>query len=248
MDRGSNVVSGKAPAGTSVEIEAFDFRWDLWGESYDSIHRVVANGGAFAYDFDNDNVDIKGGASVVVRWRAGGDAVQVGRFMIAPFLSLQIGLSEFAGSSGPNRLVNIVLKDSPSTVVARGYAVGSYSDTTFYGQFADTDGEPYRLRGGEKLSAPALGAASTWIVPKMNVKTDLAADKITGRCFPNQRYLVLAQNPNGFEFGLGFGDAAANGDWEQDLTDQVDIKRGYRVSVLCYSAGGDEVVGHFAAN
>ena len=37
VDRGANVVSGKAPTGSNVEIEAFDFRFDLWGKQYDSV-------------------------------------------------------------------------------------------------------------------------------------------------------------------------------------------------------------------
>src|SRR5688500_2619198 len=75
-NRGTNVVSGKAPAGTTVEVEAFDFRFDLWGEQYDSVQRIVANAnGAYAYDFDNAGVDINGGASIVIRWRNAGDVV-----------------------------------------------------------------------------------------------------------------------------------------------------------------------------
>jgi hypothetical protein len=248
VDRGTNVVSGKAPAGSSVTIEAFDFRWDLWGESYDEVVDVVATGGNFTYDFDNSGIDIKGGANVVVFWSNAGDTVHVGRFQIAPFLSLQLGLAQLAGAARPNGLLSITLKNSSGNVLARGNGVGAYGDTTFYGEFADADGEAYKLRGGEKLNAPALGAASSWTVPNIAAQTDVAADKIKGKCFPNQRFLVLSNNPNGFEFGLTFGTAAGNGAWEVDLTDQVNIKRGYRVAVLCYSAGGDEVVGEFMAN
>lgn len=42
IDRGTNVVAGRAPAGSNVELEAFDFRWDLWGESYDETRNVTA--------------------------------------------------------------------------------------------------------------------------------------------------------------------------------------------------------------
>lgn len=244
-NRGTNVVSGKAPAGTTVEIEAFDFRFDLWGEQYDVIRQVVANSnGAYAYDFDNAGIDIKGGASIVIRWRTGADVVLVGRFQYAPFVSLALGQSDFAGSSGPNKLAQLTLKRN-GAVVARGNGVGAYSDSTFYGDFANADGERYFLRGGDMFSAPVLGALSSWRVPNIAGSANLAADTVSGRCFANGRFVTLAQSSDGFGYGLGFGTANADGTFSVDLTDQVDIKKGFRIAILCYSAEGDEVSQEF---
>ena len=244
VDRGTNVVSGKAPSGTTVEVEAFDFRFDLWGEQYDSIQQVVANNGTYAYDFDNAGVDIMGGASVVIRWRTGADVVMVGRFQIAPFVVLTLGQSDFAGASGPNKLAQLTLSRNGG-VVARGNGVGAYGDTTFYGDFADGDGERYFLKGGEWFSAPMLGAASSWRVPQINGRSDLAADTVSGRCFANGRFVTLAQGSGGLGYGLGFGTAKADGTFTVDLSDQVDIVRGFRVGILCYSPEGDEISQEF---
>jgi hypothetical protein len=244
VDRGTNVVSGKAPTGTTVEIEAFDFRFDLWGEQYDSIQNAVSVGGNYAYDFDNAGVDIKGGASVVIRWRTGADVVMVGRFQYAPFVVLALGQSDFAGASGPNKLAQLTLKLG-GAIVARGSGVGAYSDSSFYGDFADADGERYFIKGGEQFNAPVLGAVSSWRVPKIAGSANLANDTVSGRCFANGRFVTLVQDPGGFGYGLGFGTAKADGTFTVDLSDQVDIGKGFRVGILCYSAEGDEVSQEF---
>jgi hypothetical protein len=244
VDRGTNVVSGKAPTGTTVEIEAFDFRFDLWGEQYDSVQHVVSNNGSYAYDFDNAGVDIKGGASVVIRWRNGSDTVSVGRFQIAPFVVLALGQSDFAGASGPNKLAQLSLYRN-GAVVARGNGVGAYGDSSFYGDFVDSDGERYFIKGGERFSAPVLGAASTWRVPQIAGSANLAADTVSGRCFANGRFVTLAEGANGAGYGFGFGSAKADGSFTVDLTDQVDVRKGFRIGILCYSAEGDEVSQEF---
>ena len=248
VDRGSNVVSGKAPLGSNVEIEAFDFRWDLWGEAYDEVRSVIATDGTFAYDFDDAGVNIRGGASVVVRWRNGSDTIQVGRFQYAPFISLALGGSEVVGSSGPNRHIRITLSEPVGTRVAVANGVGSYADTVFFSEFATTDGEPYRVNGGEWLNAPALGAQSSWRIPQINGSANLTTETVTGKCFDNGRYLTLVEDPNGFESGFTFGEAAGDGTFTADLADQVNIRRGFRVAILCYSPEGDEIVQEFIAS
>src|SRR4051812_1768869 len=242
VDRGTNVVSGKAPAGTKVQLEAFDFRFDLWGETYDVTHDVVASSGSFAYDFDADGVDIRGGASVVIRWRNSGDTVQVGRFQIAPYLNMQIGRSDVAGASSANGAIKVTLRDASSNVLATATGVGTYGDTSFYATYADSDGEPYTLKGGERLSAPALGGQSSWHVPAIKPKADLALETVSGTCFPNGRVMAIAQNLNGFDYGLEHTTAAADGKFTVDLSAQLNIKAGFRLAVLCYSRDGDEVV------
>ncbi|HEY8136019.1 MAG TPA: hypothetical protein VIF08_08280 [Candidatus Limnocylindrales bacterium] len=244
VDRGANVISGKAPAGTTVEVEAFDFRFDLWGEQYDVVQHTVAVGGAYSYDFDNDGVDIKGGASLVVRWHNGGDTVTVGRFQIAPYIVLQLGLSDFAGAAGPNTPIAMTLTRD-GAIVARGNGVGSYSNSSFYGDFVDADGETYIVRGGEKLNAPALGAVSGWRIPAIKGTANVAADSVSGKCFANGRFVILAQGISEPGYGFGFGTANADGSFTVSLGDQVDIKKNFRVGILCYSAEGDEVSQEF---
>jgi hypothetical protein len=241
IDRGTNVVSGRAPAGSRVQIEAYDFRWDLWGESYDLVRDVTAAGGTYAHDFDTDGIDVRGGASVAIRWSNAGDTVHVGRFQIAPYISLQIGRHDMYGASTANGLVRVTLK-SGSTKVATASGVGSYGDTSFIADWADADGEPYTLRGGEILSAPALGGHTSWRVPQINPVANLAADTVSGTCFPNGRVMALAQDPSGFGYGLDKGEAGANGKFTINLAAQVNIRKGFRLAVLCYAPDGDEVV------
>jgi hypothetical protein len=241
IDRGTNVASGKAPSGTTVQIEAFDWRWDLWGDSYDVISNVTAAGGSYAHDFDSDGVDIRGGASVAIRWSNAGDTVHVGRFQIAPYVSLNIGRHDMYGASSANGPVKVTLKNG-STTVATANGVGSYGDTSFVADWADADGEPYTLKGGEMLSAPALGGHTSWRVPQINPSANLAADTVSGTCFANGRVLALAQDPSGIGYGLDKGQAGSDGKFTINLSSQVNIKKGFRLAVLCYSIDGDEVV------
>jgi hypothetical protein len=165
----------------------------------------------------------------------------VGRFQIAPFVSLQIGRHDVAGAISANGLLKITLKNG-STKVARANGVGSYGDTSFVTDLADSHGEPYTLRGGEMLNAPALGGHSRWQVPTINPTANLAADTVSGTCFANGRVMALAQDPSGFGYGLDKGEANSSGKFTVDLSSQVNIKRGFRLAVLCYSPDGDEVV------
>ena len=244
IDRGTNVVSGKAPTGSNIEVEAFDFRFDLWGEQYDSVQHVTALDGRFAYDFDNAGIDIMGGSRIVVRWTNGDDTVRTGRFQIAPYIVLALKHPDFAGGVGPNKAINITLRNG-TTTVATGNAVGAYGDTTFYGDFADSDGETYRLVGGEMLDAPALGAQSSWRVPRINGRVDKANDSVSGSCFANGRYVVLASARGVPEQGFGFGTAAADGSFTLNLADQVDITRNFHIGILCYAPEGDELSQEF---
>jgi hypothetical protein len=82
-------------------------------------------------------------------------------------------------------------------------------------------------------------------VPAINGRADLAADTVSGKCFTNGRFVVLAQNTGAPEFGSGFGTAKADGKFTVDLKSQVDIRKGFRVGILCYSAEGDEVSQEF---
>lgn len=154
---------------------------------------------------------------------------------------MALGSSELVGAIGPNQHLKVSLGDSPSNTIARAHGVGSYSVTVFHSEFAYDDGEPYRLQGGEWLKAPALGAKSSWRVPDINTRTDLAADKVAATCFPNGRFVVLAEDPRGFGSGLDYGTAGPSGDFEVDLTSQVNVRKGSRVAVLCYSPEGDEI-------
>ena len=112
------------------------------------------------------------------------------------------------------------------TTVATGNAVGAYADTTFYGDFADEDGETYRpqsvaRRSAHRRSAPrragacrASAAGSTWPGTRSRVaaSTTAATSSWQARGLPEQ--------------GFGFGTAAADGSFTLDLADQVDITEG----------------------
>ena len=232
-------------AGSPVAIEAYDSRWDFWGESYDDVQYLTADGGGnYSFDFGNDGVNIVGGASVIAAWATPDNNVQLFRVAFAPFLAMAIGRSDFVGAIKPNGLVNVRLSLPQRGPVAVGHGVGSYSRTDFQATFADRDGNPYQLAGGEWLSAPALG--DHWQVPDVNGHANVAADSVSGTCFANHHYAVIVFGSS-FEFGFALGDADSSGHFTVDLSDQLNIKKGDEVIIGCWTAAGDEVDQDFLA-
>ena len=248
VNRGTDVVSGKAPANSELQLEVYDNRWDFWGESYDDVEALSADaGGNYSFDFGNNGIDILGGALAFADWYNADQTVHVRRVGYAPIIALSVGRSEFAGASRPNGLLHVTLSQPQGTKVAAGNAIGSYQATDLNGQFADSDGEPYIVQGGEWLSAPALGSGSHWRVPMVDGDANVANDTVSGTCFPNGRYGVVVFG-SGFEFGVVLGNAAGNGDFVADLSDQMNVRRGDSVLIGCWTASGDEVDQSFAAN
>ena len=68
VNRVTDVVSGKAPAGTKLTIEAADSSGPLYGhDPYDVTKHAKANGaGVYSHDFGADGIDLIGGAFLEV--------------------------------------------------------------------------------------------------------------------------------------------------------------------------------------
>lgn len=239
VNRATDVVSGKGPAGTALQVGVADSRFAYWGEEYDLVRNVVPNSsGAYATDFSAD-ADILGGAQARVDWYNASGTVHVSRLTTAPYLSLAIGRSEFYGASRSNGPVKVGLSWGAAASHAEGNAVGAYFDSQFTGQLADEDGEPYRLRGGEMLSAPAVGAS--WQVPAVNMTVNVSSDKVSATCFAHARFVVLTYSSDFLAFAFEIGTTGASGAFTVDMTSQMNVRRGDTAQVVCLSSNGDEV-------
>jgi hypothetical protein len=235
-------VAGKAPAGSRVQISVADYRWDYWGQSYDASMDVAVNGaGAYSYNFGLQSIDISGGASAQVSWWNASRTSHVYRNATAPSISLMLGGPEFAGATRLNKAVSVTLSDGASADLATGHAVGDWMSGAYWGLFSDDEDELYDVRGGEWLTAPAIGPDVDWRIPTGVGKVDTATDRVSGKCFPNGRYSVFAASPDWGYVGEKYGTASASGTFTRDMTSLVNIKRNSPVQVVCWTASGDAV-------
>jgi hypothetical protein len=237
VNRVTDVVSGKAPVGMKLAIEASDSSGPLYGhQPYDITRHVVANAtAAYAHDFGDDGVNLIGGAALETRISMAGGNVHFHRQLTVPGLAVSLGRSTFGGYIEPYAHIGVTLSVSGAQV-ARGDAVGDAQYAgEFEGTFVDSDREPYLVRGGETLRAPALGGAA-WHVPTINASVDTTTDKISATCFANSPYVVLV----GF-FGFESGTTGANGHFTVDMSNQLDLIKGDDVVVACLRFSGDYV-------
>jgi hypothetical protein len=254
-NRVTDVVSGKAPAGSQLMLEVADYDWSYFGlDDYDDVAYVTASGaGAYSFDFSTDGIDLGGGAMVMVTWSNASGTVQVLRAMTVPYIAFRLGHAQFMGSARPSKHVAVSLTIGP-TEVATGDAEAAYGpgdsfyySTDYSGRFVDADGEPYQVQGGEHLSAPALGSDADWDVPAIAGSVDVATDKVSGTCFPNQLYIVFVSGQQ--SYGYDYGTAAANGAFTIDMTYSAgNVRRGDTIEIVCVDSSLDWVEQDFIAH
>jgi hypothetical protein len=234
VDRKTDVVSGRAPAGATVELEAADFNTPLFGKDpYDVIDDVTANGGSsYSHDFGNDGVDLMTGAYLEARLSGAGGNVMVRRDMSVPGLYMLLGTADFQGYMRPYYPIGITLKVG-GMQVASGHGVGDEIGQ-FRGKLVDGDGDQYHLMGGESLKAPKLGIS--WTVPTINGSANRQTDVVSGTCFPNAVWAVVAG-----DFGFANGTTGASGHFSVDMSDQQDLVKGDFVAIGCFTNAGDLV-------
>ena len=240
VDRSTDVVSGKAPAGDAVELEATDNTGPLFGRPpFDVVSHVSARpDGTYSYDFNKRGADLIAGTALKVHTTTMGGRIHVHRIMTVPGIFIYIGESTFQGYTQPYNGVHMTLTKGGNTV-ATGNGVGSdfLFSGMFTGRFADANNEPYRVKGGEWFSAPSLGPDESWQIPAIKPNINLATDVVSGTCFANGPWLVETQS-GAFDYGMTSGSGA----FSTDLSSQGGIASGDELIIGCLTSGGDAVL------
>ncbi len=243
-NRGTNVVSGKAPSTGSLTLEAFEGRFEP-SDNFELSRHLTVSSGSYSFDFDSVGINLYGGAFYELDWESGDGHVRATRRGDVPFVELILHESRFFGATRPGGLLKVTLTDPAQVAVGRG--IGDMQDGFVDGRFTDANGSMYRLKGGEHLSAPALLAQSSYDIPAINGNVNLSSDVISGDCFPNGRFVVFAISFTTFDGAEVLGVASANGSVSVDFSSFFNVRSGDLVEIICYSAGGDEVVHEFSA-
>jgi hypothetical protein len=243
-NRGTNVVSGRAPSTGSLTLNAFESRFGS-SDDFDISQPLAVSAGSYSLDFDSLGINLRGGAFYELEWESVDGHVHAIRRGSVPFVELTLHESTFFGATTPNGFLKVTLTDPAQVAVGKG--IGDMEEGFVDGRFTDANGSMYRLKGGEHLSAPALLAQSSYDIPAINGTVNLSSDVISGKCFPNGMFVVFAFSVTTFEAGVVFGVAAANGSVSEDFSPFFNVRSGDQVQIICYSAGGDEVVHEFSA-
>jgi len=223
VDRSTNVVSGRAPAGVAVHLEV-----DPVPNGFATQGHAIADVSAgpyrhFRHDF-TDELDIGGGMYIRASASVGMDTVRAYAFTLWVWMErAQPVVHGYAG--GP---IELVLQDPGGAIRAIAHVdiAGPY-----YVILADTKGNPVYPRPGDVINVPHVSDAAL-VVPHGEENGDPSTNTIFGRCMPKVRWEL------GVETGIG-GMTDGKGHFSADLTGPGGVHDNQFLDVFCHYATGD---------
>ena len=174
LDRVTNVVRGRAPAGTTVHLIQ-PFATD-----------VTANAKG-KWSYSSPSTDFYGGVGGRFQWiSAGNDTIDVRS--ISAQLIVWIGKARFDGwTIAPKQPVKAFLyAESPGvdptlTLRGKGKTTSGYAND-FVGHFYGADGRRVNIRAGDHVSALSIASDAEWIVPQIDGTANKATNVVNGHC------------------------------------------------------------------
>lgn len=228
VDRTTDKVKGRAPAGTEVML--------MLADDNDLVRTVVADDdGWYRTDFTS-KWDIRGTDPVIARWQHEGDevlAVQITPFVI---FNLVDDVVHGAANRGADVSIELLNRDGLPRGDARGEPDQGGQFETF---FRDPAGTPVYPRRGDRIVAPAIASDVDLLVPAMSIRPDLEADVVRARCAPDARFFMLIQEE--VNVLLLHGRADGTGRLEKFVGDRLDIRRGTNITLQCQYPTGDVI-------
>ena len=245
-NRVSDVVSGLAPANSSVNIQVLDCQ-DFSCSSAATSTRSTSASGAFSKDF-TAMYNLRGNDRVIVTWTSpNGDTVQADHEVANLYVTL--GSPDVSGIANPGGQPTIELR------AANGNLRGSFTDGAghYYGNFSGV------MRNGAGLSVDALAGNkvigsfatdATVNVMDPGLTGNPGTDVISGTCYPNRPFYVEADDPTysrSPDWSSYVGVAGANGNFSVDIATLghnagFDLMSGDLLYVECRTSKGDILV------
>jgi hypothetical protein len=254
VDREADRVSGKGPKGARIRIQVCQWRAFKKGTC---VSRDVVTASDGRYD-ETFSLDIKGRDRVSV-WNllTDGRIDLFGRTVLVPFVEVLLGRARFVGTYDANGYVDVelwagadpygTLKDTWHGRADHDFwwvkadRYGRYVRTSgiFKGRFADGEGDLIRVRAGDRVVVPKIGASADFMVPALKLSADRRKDIIRGNCGAAGPFSLWAQNPSGVKWARRVGSTAADGSFERDITKSLELKSGFSVWLYCGLPSGD---------
>jgi hypothetical protein len=223
VDRSTNVVSGRAPAGAPVhlEIEPVGNAFATQGHAVADV--VTGTYRHFRHDFTGE-LDIGGGMYVTAAASLGRDTVRADAFTLWVWMQrAQPVVHGYAG--GP---IELVLQDPGGVIRATAHVDLA---GPFYVILADLDGNPVYPRPGDVINVPQVRDGAL-VVPHGEENGDPSTNTIFGRCMPKVVWEL------GVHTGVG-GMTDGTGHFSADFTGHGLVRDNQFLDIFCHYATGD---------
>lgn len=246
INRVTNVVSGKGPAGQSVDVSA------CVANSFDGCTDVgpfnvpVNSNGDWSYDFSPTN--LRGGDDVDVEWSdAAGDSVR--RQLTVPFVAVVFGGNTFFGTAARGSVVGMSLRDGNGNLKAKTQSSAAAlfgSEIIYFGEWRKQS-YAVNVRAGDRI-AGTFASDATITVPRVETIPNAGTDRIRGHCFNNAFFEVSARHADGSDSSYYDGTTGANGTFNIDITTNnaaYDLLSDDEILLQCQNSHGDSIGNSF---
>ncbi len=243
IDRASDVVSGRAPAGTHVTVSIAEIAPSAPLSASPTAGpndlTVVANAkGEYRADFAGA-VNIVGGDPVMVAAAFGADGVAI--TAITPYLLVTAGSNILYGSAGSDLPVDFALRTAGGTLRAQAHTQ-SLLLGIFIARLVDPSGSAVYPRRGDWLTA-SFASDAFLKIPDWKLAGDKKTEMVTGRCMPRSAYAVqiYGRGSDGYTTSAGKGGTtAADGSFRWNLLGLWNVKAGDSLILSCMYRTGDQ--------
>jgi hypothetical protein len=239
-NRVSNEVWGKGPANSTVDLFLETCKTFSQGSCSEKLKTVsTAPDGSYQTTFNGPNP--RGGDFISATWfSAQGDLVQ--KSMTFENLSVALGGFErgrFFGSTNEGAGVDLELRHG-NALRGTGKATGD-DFGGFRGRFRMSGVMVYPDDGDRVTGTLATDLNLT--IPAVNLQPNVNNDHVSGRCFANKAFEVVAEGQGGFS--IRQGKAGSNGNFNVDMSAgdfaDYEMQDGDLIFLRCRNAQGDEI-------
>lgn len=245
-DRNQDVVSGVAPANSSVAVRVDRNPLSSFGsQGWGPVTTPTSASGGYSIDLTGHAgsagapaYDAIGLDRVETRWTSpSGDTVT--RQSKVPGVVVTIGSPIVTGTSTDFKLSTFSIRGPGGAIRGGGPAIAS-AFGAITGELQKASGAPLLARSGDRFSGDHAGASVSFSIPTLTIAYDLATDVVSGTCLPNVPYSIRAFFPNGFTTGAGITDASGS-TAPFDTTSFNDLQSGDEVLLTCQKPSGDRI-------
>jgi hypothetical protein len=240
-DRATDVVSGAAPAGRTVNVGVDRYATGTYGDGAAPYERTVTATASGTYSVDVTADGGFRGGDALSAWvtTAAGDSLFTGA--PAEHVRVQRGSSRVDGWLSPGDPVELVLRNATGGIRGRARLVG-LPDNPSWGRFMTANGATVVARAGDKVVGD-LAPDATFTIPDMTIVADSTTDVVTLTCpgMPGQGAIVIARRADFSASVTRVGVTNASGVRSYDVTASVDLEAGDVLEGTCRLDSGDEI-------
>jgi hypothetical protein len=224
VDRVTDVVSGDAPAGSSVHVTVRQGPNFFGSPGHAEADVTAGPHGRYAIDFSSQ-LDIGAGMAGVITIQAAGDTLRLVGYSL--WVVTERGANTIYGiASGP---VDLELRAADGHLRAEARATDRYGQFLIY--LVDAHGSPTYPRAGDTIVV-AQDADAHLLIPAGRLNGDPDANVLFGRCMPNAP----------FDLGVSHDDSGTadeTGHFRKDQSEHRSVKTGQFIEVYCHYPTGD---------